>query len=846
MIELTDLLQATGGSTLGPVCASQFQGFCYDSRQVTPGQLFVAVRTDWADGHDYAAEACRGGAQGVLCERPVDLGNAAVTCVLVNDTQAALGEWARLVLRKQGVQVIGVTGSAGKTTTKEAIASVLGGGPEVFKSPGNYSGRFGLPIALGELQPEQRLAVLELACDSPGEMDDLVRLCRPSRGVVLGVGPVHLEAFGTLENVALEKGRLVESLPAEGWAVLNADDPLVAAMAERTAAQVVRFGLCSAAEVWASDVESGRNGLAFVLHARGQSVPVVSPLLGRHNVYPLLAAAAVGLVYGLGLAQIAARLRKVEPLPGRLRPLAGRRGSLILDDSFSCTPVAVRAALETLASLPGRPRIAVLGDMAQLGPYEEEAHREAGRQAAQVVDWLITSGERMRLAAQEAVRSGLPPERVRITYTAEDAARAAEAELVPGATILVKGSAEGRLEEVVRRLLSEPEGAAVELVRQSPGWRAVRLKRPSRPTWVEIDLEAIANNVRLIRERLAPGVALMAILKADGYGHGAIKTARTALNNGASWLGVACLSEAMALRNAGIEAPILVLGYTPPWQAREMVERGIDATVFSLETAQALSRAGVAQGRPARVHVKVDTGMGRLGLLPAEVTPFVASLRRLPGLTVQGVFSHLATADSADQTYARAQVQCFREVLANLEAQGLRPPIAHMANSGGTLAMPEAHFDLVRVGIALYGLNPSAEVRCPPEFRPALTFKTQIAQVKALPAGSCISYGCTYRTARPSRIAVIPVGYADGFRRAPRHWGEVLVRGRRVPIVGRVCMDQTMIDVTDVAGVRQGDEVVLIGEQGHERITVDEVAERLGTINYEVVSEILARVPRVC
>jgi alanine racemase len=211
---------------------------------------------------------------------------------------------------------------------------------------------------------------------------------------------------------------------------------------------------------------------------------------------------------------------------------------------------------------------------------------------------------------------------------------------------------------------------------------------------------------------------------------------------------------------------------------------------------------------------------------------------------LEGIFTHFSVADS-DPDYTRWQVDSFGQVLKALAKAGIKIPVVHAANSAAILSLPESHFDMVRLGIAMYGLHPSPQVPCPPDFRPALAFKTQVAQVKTLSPGSYVSYGNTYQTSGEQRIAVIPVGYADGFRRAPRHWGEVLVRGKRAPIVGRVCMDQTMLDVTAIPGVRQGDEVVLIGEQGAERITAEDVAERLGTINYEVVSEILARVPRV-
>ncbi len=299
--------------------------------------------------------------------------------------------------------------------------------------------------------------------------------------------------------------------------------------------------------------------------------------------------------------------------------------------------------------------------------------------------------------------------------------------------------------------------------------------------------------------------------------------ARTALNSGASYLGVASINEGAVLRRRGITAPVLVMGFTPAWQARDLVLNDLTATVFDLDVARALSRAAGELNGQVRVHVKVDTGMGRLGLLPDQVLPFVQDLVALPHLQLEGIFTHFSVADS-DPDYTRGQLQRFRHVLETLASEGIEIPLIHAANSAGILSLPESHCSnwfpgsgfrgMVRFGIAMYGLHPSEQVPCPPDFRPGLAFKTQVAQVKALPPGSFVSYGNTYQTEGEQRIAVIPVGYADGFRRAPRHWGEVLVGGQRAPIVGRVCMDQTMIDVTDVPGVRQGDEVVLIGVQG--------------------------------
>jgi alanine racemase len=515
-----------------------------------------------------------------------------------------------------------------------------------------------------------------------------------------------------------------------------------------------------------------------------------------------------------------------------------------LDDTYSASPASALAALDTLTQLPAGRRIAVLGDMEQLGDVGSEAHHLVARRVAQSVDYLITKGEKARWIAQAAEEEGLDPGRIYVTYRAQEAAGRLLDDLHEDDVVLVKGSAEARMGEVVEGLLLRPEDARELLVRQSAGWQQVRRAQPGRPTWVEVDLAAIADNVRRLCDIIGPDVDLLAVIKANAYGHGGVKVARTALNNGASVMGVACVSEAIALRRAGIRAPILVLGYTPAWQAREALLHDITVTLFSVDVARALSRAAEELDRKARCHVKVDTGMGRLGLQCHEVLDFLRGISSLPRLEIEGLFTHFSVADS-DPEYTGWQLARFNEVLDEVSGSGIAFRHIHAANSAGLLTLPDARFNTVRAGIALFGLPPSLQVPLPDGFRPALTFKTQIAQVKTLPPGSYVSYGNTYQTQGYEQIAVIPVGYADGFRRAPHHWGEVLVRGQRAPIVGRVCMDQTMIDVTDIPHVRQTDEVILIGRQGDEEITVDEVAARLGTINYEVVSEILARVPRV-
>ena len=601
MILLADLLAATGGQVHGPtaVGSTTFESFCFDSRVIRPGQLFLAVKTERADGHDYIADACAGGATGVLCQHPVD---TCATCIVVPDTRQAIQDWARFILAKQQVAVIGITGSVGKTTAKEAIAAVLGAlAPDsaVFKNRANYNGLYGLPIALGELRPEHRIAVLEMAADHLGEIGRLARIAPPDIAVVTTVEPAHLEAFGSLEAIAREKGDLVAALPPSGLAVLNADDPRVLAMAKRTSARVITYGTCTednhgdtentenetesgrtpcspclrgsiCPDVYATDILVSREGTSFTVNTPAGSRKINIPLLGRHQVYAALAAIAVGLARGVELDTIAGRLAAMPRVPGRLNPLPGRRGSLLLDDSYSASPAAVEAALETLAALDARHRIAVLGDMLELGDYETTGHERVGRQAARVLDLLVTKGNRARSIADAARAAGMPADQVIVTYTPEDAARAVLERLAPGDVALVKGSLATRMEQVVRLLMDEPHLAPDLLVRQDAAWQQIVTISPDRPTWLEVDLGAIAHNVRRLKQ-IAGEAQLMISLKADAYGHGAIQVAQTALLNGATWLGVACFGEGVSLRQAGIRAPILVLGYTPPWQARDVL-----------------------------------------------------------------------------------------------------------------------------------------------------------------------------------------------------------------------------------------------------------------------------------
>ena len=366
-----------------------------------------------------------------------------------------------------------------------------------------------------------------------------------------------------------------------------------------------------------------------------------------------------------------------------------------------------------------------------------------------------------------------------------------------------------------------------------------------RPTSMEVDHSALEANFRAIRSYLGPCCQVLAVVKANAYGLGAVDVARTLVAAGCQRLAVAAPDEAAALREAAISDDILVLGPSPLEAVSLYVAEGIASTVTDLSFAKALSDEAQRQGRPARVHLKVDTGMGRLGFLPDEIPSVMETLLTLPGLDVEGLFTHFAVADEADGVYTQLQFRRFGDVLDALRDEGIGFRLRHCCNSAALLAHREMHLDAVRPGLILYGMWPSTPGPRPITLRPVFQVKSRIALIRQLPPSSGVSYGLNYMTRGQERFAVVPVGYHDGYRRALSGRAQVLIRGRRVPVTATICMDQTLVNVTALPEAQVGDEVVLIGRQGSETISPEEIASLLGTINYEVPSFFTPRVPRV-
>ena len=367
-----------------------------------------------------------------------------------------------------------------------------------------------------------------------------------------------------------------------------------------------------------------------------------------------------------------------------------------------------------------------------------------------------------------------------------------------------------------------------------------------RPVWAEVNLDNIINNIKEIKKNIN-GEEIIAVVKANAYGHGAVDVAPVLIENGADRLAVAMLSEALELREAGIKVPILILGYTDVAFSEMLINNDIEQTVYSLDYAKELSKKAEALGKVAKIHIAVDTGMGRIGFLPNEKSvEEVVEISKLSILRITGIFTHFSNADEQDKSYAHNQIEKFNSFINEIEKREVNLGLKHISNSASIIDIEDAHYNAIRPGIILYGYYPSDYINKDKlKLMPALSLKCQVIHVKELPKGEYIGYGRKFRTERDSVIATLPIGYADGYIRGLYEKAHVIINGKLAPVVGKICMDQCMIDVTDVGPVKVGDEVVLLGEDNGVKNNADDIAKMLDTINYEILCMIGRRVPRI-
>lgn len=852
MINLYDILKAANGQLFGEPAANLFTDFSFDPQLAGEGQLFVALRSDRGDTHQYIPEAIRNGASGVLCVDPPTTEIEGTSVLMVRDTVSALMAWAKFTLTKLGAKVITVSGSSGKSATVDAITQVLQTRYDIHQGELYGDGRLNLAASLAKLKTQHDYVVLKLSTTFPGELQQMVEAVSPSLAIINQIDCVHPASFEDCQQYIEEHSALVEQLYEGSTLILNYDDDETREVAAhaRDGVRVKTFGIDRfGADALAFNVKLGVERIGFDLRYEGQRyVGRWSPILGKDHLYGLLAALMVADQCGIPLEDALRTITELQPLPGHMAPLMGKNSSRIIDDSYRASHDSTLAALEWLDEVKGEGQrtFLVMGDMDDLGVNSQYGHRVIGQKAAQVADVIITQGAQAAQVGRAAIDQGKITTQIRATFSIRDTIAILESfNPTNDDIILIKGGSNAHMEQVVRALLADDADISKLVRRKDEPIQPSRSQTQSlRPSYVEVDATAIANNIRLLNRLIGYDVEMMATVKADAYGHGAALVARTALLNGAAYLAVASMAEAMDLRGAGIEAPILVLSYMPAETVRLAIQQHITATIYDLEQARMYDRAARYAAGELTYHVKVDTGMGRLGVFPDEVMQLFRYLQPMSNLRLEGIYTHFSSADD-DPDYTAEQVETFRNIVRPLRASGFNFRYVHAANSPGVLDDKDNHFNMVRPGLLLYGLIPSLSLTVPEGLQAALAWKTAVIQVKDFPPGHPVGYGRTYRTSGYERIAILPIGYADGFRRTPKTWQYVLIHGQRAPVVGRVSMEKAAVNVTDIPDVTAGDEVVLLGTQGDEQISAERIAEWLGTINYEVVTNILSRVPRL-
>lgn len=787
----------TGGALRGNPSATADRVVIDTRAALRDGDLFVGLVGPNFDGGAFAAQAFASGASVALVGKHVEV-QPPEGCALVSvdDPLAAFHALASVERSAFGGVVVAITGSNGKTTTKDMLAAALGRSRPVYASPMSYNSQVGVALALLNLDPEAEVAVIECGISKPGEMRRLQHIVRPTHGIFVNVGDSHLEGLGTRGVVAAEKARLFAELSADAWCLVPEEERMAIDALEANAAPARTVGNDAFASSLALPV-------AFLQDAR-------------------LAVAAARLL-GADDESIRAGLSGWEPAPMRMEISSTARGVTLINDAYTADPGSMEAALTALERYPTRGRrLAVLGGMDQLGAVGPAAHAAVGRRVAgSTVDRLVGVGDGGAAIVEGAVAAGFRRDHAVTTEDVRGAARFLEEFVEADDVLLIKASRPQRLERIAPLLF----GAVA-------------------PARAFVDLDVLVENLHAYKRFVGPGVGVMPVVKSFGYGLGAPRIALELENAGADYFCVAYADEGIELRDHGVVTPILVQNVVPE-DASKVVLHGLTAEVATIEQVDLLASAAARAKRPTRVHLKVDTGMGRSGVTPARAAEVARRLDAAEWLDLEGVMTHFAAADESEHdAFTRTQIAEFDAALRAIRGSGLEPRWVHACNSAGAARFPEARHSMVRAGIGLLGYS-DAVVDAGLHTHPILRLTTRVVSVKDVPEGGFVGYGMTWKAPQRTRVAIVALGYGDGYPRALSNKGQMRIGGVLCPVIGRVCMDVTMLDVSTVpTAISPGDEVVVWGSEPGDP-SLAEHAELAGTIPYELLARLSSRVRRI-
>lgn len=814
--DIADCLQLTGKA----YGTQPVRYLVTDSRKlIFPEQtLFVAISGARRSATDYIPELYHRGVRAYLVAEPIDTSLYPEAHFLqVPDAVKALQQIAAYHRSRFNIPVIGITGSNGKTIVKEWLYQLLQQDHVIVRSPRSYNSQIGVPLSVWQMTEQHTLGIFEAGISAPGEMEQLAGIIQPTFGVLTNIGDAHNEGFSSHTEKLAEKSRLFAHTP-----VLVAAKDYIASPIPY-AGQLVTWG--AGAENSLQVLQQVIRGTATDIKAnyQQQELHFSIPFADNVSVQNALTCCTVLLQLGYNIAEIQKRIQRLEPVEMRMQLRKAINNCLVLNDSYSNDKVSLALALSFLKQQAGNnPATVVLSDIVQSGQTEAELYQD-------VLELLVKNDIRKLYAIGPAITGYLQQ---RIADTTRPA--------LPFDTTLYS-STEAFLEQGNQSQFQQ-EYILLKGARQFEFERIAHwLEQQVHQTVLEINLTAMVQNLKIYQSMLAPTTKLMAMVKAYSYGSGSGEVARRLQQQQVDYLAVAFADEGVALRKAGISLPIMVM--SPDEHSFDtMVNYTLEPEIFSFELYHSFQRYLQKEGvQQYPVHLKLNTGMNRLGFEPEEIPALAAALQQQQAFVVKSLFSHLvASEDPAQDAFTEQQVALFTNAATILEAALGYPFIRHIANTAAIRRNPQYQFDMVRLGIGLYGVDSQAEAQL--NLQVVDTLKTTVAQVRQIKAGATVGYGRKGVAARNSTIATVRIGYADGYnRKLGNGVGQMYVNGHRAPVIGNICMDMTMLDVTDVPEVKAGDIVEVFGTH----IPVQELAKAAGTIAYEIMTSVSQRVKRV-
>ncbi|MCB2378797.1 bifunctional UDP-N-acetylmuramoyl-tripeptide:D-alanyl-D-alanine ligase/alanine racemase [Hymenobacter sp. BT635] len=827
MLLFSDLPALTGGSLLqAPASRARIQHLLLDSRRVgqPAGSLFFAIRGAQHDGHRYLPDLYRQGVRQFVVDHPAAIAGGAAAFpeagfLVVDDTLTALQAIAAQHRRQFRIPVFGITGSNGKTIVKEWLAQLLSSDELLCKSPRSYNSQVGVPLSVWELNASHTLGIFEAGISEKGEMARLERVIQPTLGLFTNLGTAHDAGFASPAEKVAEKMQLFKDVDTLFYC-RDHEAIHAAAQAQLGAARTFTWSRHHSYDTHVAvsvlEASAGRTVVRVVLERPlKQEHTFTLPFADEPSVENALHGLAVLLWRQVPAPEIQRRLDRLLPVAMRLEMKQALNDCYVLDDTYNNDLAGLRLALDALARQPRRGRrTLILSDVLESGlPAAELYAHVAALLPTHGVERLVGIGA--EISAHQAAFSVAQAE----FYESTEAFLAAfQPEQFHQETILVKGARRFGFERIVAAFQQKIHG-----------------------TVLEVNLDALVHNLNFYRARLQPGTRLMVMVKAFAYGSGSYEVANLLQFHRADYLAVAYADEGVELRQHGISLPVMVMNPSPD-SFQKLRQYHLEPEIYSFERLQEYLRAAQEQAMPA-IHLKLDTGMRRLGFAEEDLPELCALLQaNAAHLRVASALTHLAGADEEQHNdFSRQQLAAFQRMTPQVEAALGYSIIKHALNSAGIVRFPEAHYDMVRLGIGLYGVEASGQQ--PNALRPVSSLRTTISQIKTLAPGHTVGYG---RRGGPvdyeRRIATLAIGYADGYdRRFGNGVGEVVIRGRRAPIVGNVCMDMCMADVTHISGVQPGDSAVVFGEE----MPLREAAARIGTIPYELLTNVSERVKRI-